>query len=459
MASTLPKFGLSSDGLSTLETVTALEAAEARASALAAAAGDNASAAGIGALAYTADTIARLALARDWSAADVKRSVARVAALTGIPESVAGLAVYVQVIRDPRLLALPPWLGIETIGRMLVAFAPVQTAGLWTSDLHEPLTCVLCLGDGPPTRRMENAARAVIEGVSGSSDERSTIHALPVKRWQHCCAALVVRASARDRDRAKTFAREATGALGLLLERAALLDRAAARERSLVGAGERRLTRLGYDIHDGPLQDIGAAVREIRFLRDRAASGAVSAELVLEGLAEIEEMLVSAEGSLRELSHSVEAPAIIGRPFRETIGREAESLSASGDIETDVDLRGDFETLTASQRIALIRIVQEALTNAREHSGADKVKISIIAGPDSVQAEIADNGQGFDVEPTLVAAARRGRLGLVGMSERVRLLGGRFDVQSRRGQSTVVTATLPRWRPLISVRTAGDARS
>ena len=82
------------------------------------------------------------------------------------------------------------------------------------------------------------------------------------------------------------------------------------------------------------------------------------------------------------------------------------------------------------------------------------------AGEESVQASISDNGCGFDVEKTtLIAGARRGRLGLVGMSERVRLLGGRFDIESEPGASTVVSVTLPRWRPLMSLRTAERART
>jgi len=58
-----------------------------------------------------------------------------------------------------------------------------------------------------------------------------------------------------------------------------------------------------------------------------------------------------------------------------------------------------------------------------------------------------DDGRGFEVERTLVDAARTGHLGLVGMSERVRLLGGRLDVESRPGGPTRIAAVIPRWRP------------
>jgi two-component system, NarL family, sensor histidine kinase DegS len=71
----------------------------------------------------------------------------------------------------------------------------------------------------------------------------------------------------------------------------------------------------------------------------------------------------------------------------------------------------------------------------------------VTAGSEELGAEVLDDGQGFEVEPTLVAAARGGRLGLVGMSERVRLLEGRLDVESKLGGPTRVAATIPRWRP------------
>jgi signal transduction histidine kinase len=76
------------------------------------------------------------------------------------------------------------------------------------------------------------------------------------------------------------------------------------------------------------------------------------------------------------------------------------------------------------------------------------VSVSIEARTDCTSLDIVDDGRGFDVPRTLVRAARRGRFGLLGMSGRVRLLGGRFDVQSRPGGPTVISVLLPAWRPL-----------
>jgi signal transduction histidine kinase len=67
-----------------------------------------------------------------------------------------------------------------------------------------------------------------------------------------------------------------------------------------------------------------------------------------------------------------------------------------------------------------------------------------------VEAQVTDNGQGFDPEPTLMRAARRGRLGLVAIHERVRLLGGQCRIDSHIGGPTVVWVGLERWEPLVN---------
>jgi signal transduction histidine kinase len=101
-----------------------------------------------------------------------------------------------------------------------------------------------------------------------------------------------------------------------------------------------------------------------------------------------------------------------------------------------------------SQRIAVLRVVQEAFTNVRAHSEATAVQVDLRATDDGDDLRIADNGRGFDLRATAAAAARRGRLGIVGMNERVRLLGGVFTIESLPGIGTTVVVSIPAWRPL-----------
>ena len=103
---------------------------------------------------------------------------------------------------------------------------------------------------------------------------------------------------------------------------------------------------------------------------------------------------------------------------------------------------GDVATLTDSQKIVLYRVVQESLSNIRKHSHATRASVGVRARSGYVSLEVSDNGCGFAAD----ARAKR-RLGLVGIVERVRLLGGDVEIESSLGNGVLVRATLPRWRP------------
>jgi len=76
-----------------------------------------------------------------------------------------------------------------------------------------------------------------------------------------------------------------------------------------------------------------------------------------------------------------------------------------------------------------------------------------------VEARVFDNGHGFDLESALMRAARQGRVGLVAMNERVRLLGGQCRIDSQPGGPTIVSVALDRWLPVLEdARTIGALR-
>jgi signal transduction histidine kinase len=93
--------------------------------------------------------------------------------------------------------------------------------------------------------------------------------------------------------------------------------------------------------------------------------------------------------------------------------------------------------------IACFRVVQEALTNVVRHASARHVWIELSQSDRLLELVVRDDGVGFDVAPTQEQAARRGRLGLLGMSERVHLLGGILEVASEPGRGTRIRAAFP----------------
>src|SRR5581483_5579937 len=103
---------------------------------------------------------------------------------------------------------------------------------------------------------------------------------------------------------------------------------------------------------------------------------------------------------------------------------------------------GDLGDLTDSQKIVVFRVVQESLANVRKHSAASTASVSVCSTRRFVDVIVADNGRGFDRDRVTV-----GRLGLAGVSERARLLGGAVEIAGRVGIGTEVRVTLPRWQP------------
>jgi signal transduction histidine kinase len=435
------------------DTASAFAAAGARARALAAAAGGGSEALRSAAVVYAADALTGLKLERALPEGTVSEIVSTVAATVGCSPEAASLDIFLRAASNPRLFELPPLVAAELQVGLLLSLAPISDVSLWTESPLGELRCVIHDGDAQPTRRVRNVARATLDGhADGGVSERGWIHSVAVKRWQQPYAALVVRARPDCRQRALFFLKEAAALLAPVLERNMLLERNAERERALLESGERRLLRLGFDLHDGPIQDLVALAADVRLAHSQVAEQVEGrARKVVAGrLEDLSAQIVELDRTLRELAQSLEPASVLECSLGDVLRREVDSFEARTDMRTILEIGGDLEPMTASQRIALYRIVQEGLANVREHSGASEVTIRVYGSARGTEAQIVDNGRGFEVAKTLIRAAKRGRLGLVGMGERVRLLGGNFDVESRPGGPTTVSLVLPRWHPVAA---------
>jgi signal transduction histidine kinase len=219
-------------------------------------------------------------------------------------------------------------------------------------------------------------------------------------------------------------------------------------EPGLAEANERLLVRLGFDLHDGPLQQVYVLAQDIRLLREQviALVGAEHREPVVGRFADLEAELAELHQDLRDLAHSLEPRSLLQQPLPDAVARELAALSRRTGIATSVERSGSFDDLSASQRIALLRVLQEALSNIRQHSGASTVEVTLRDGDEEgICMDVRDDGHGFD--PDRVAPDEDGQsgIGVTGMRERLRLLGGRLELESAAGGPTVVRAILPRW--------------
>ena len=225
------------------------------------------------------------------------------------------------------------------------------------------------------------------------------------------------------------------------------------RESGLAAANERLLVRLGFDLHDGPLQQVYALAQDVRLLREQMVVlvGSEQREPVLGRFADLESQLAELHQDLRDLAHSLEPRSLLQQPLPEAVGRELAALNRRTGISTSIVVDGGFDALSASQRIALLRVLQEALSNIRQHSGSREVVVTVRDDVvEGVSMEIRDDGHGFYPERVVPAEDGESGIGLVGMRERLRLLGGCLGIESAPGGPTIVRASLPRWLPLAA---------
>lgn len=392
---------------------------------------------------YAAELLATQAIEL---AADGERALELIAALT----ETAGFSRHAlarEVLRDSSLHGFPPAVAIEVQLGLLMAFARLRDVSLWMADGDGGARSVCHLGEASDGGGAQELAQRVLGGQAPVT-RRGPLVGLAVKRWHEHTAALVARPERGEREQCEPLLEEAIPVLGSILERETLLRRNVAAESTLSQTYERRLTRLGFDIHDGPLQDLALLGEDVQLLR-RQLSDVLDRDvrqIMLGRLDDLQAQLEALDCDLRRTSASLQSPLTGQSSLRDAVANMARAFSARSTIKPTVQIEGDLEELTDSQRMALLSILRESLNNVREHSDATEVTVSLKGGPMSLEMEVLDDGSGFDVEQALVRAARDGHLGLIGLHERARLLGGTSQIDSKPGHPTKISVILPRWR-------------
>jgi signal transduction histidine kinase len=209
----------------------------------------------------------------------------------------------------------------------------------------------------------------------------------------------------------------------------------AERHRQRLAAAEGERSRWARELHDDTLQSLSALRISLSAAR-RSPDNLAAA--VGDAVGQLEEAITNLRALITELR-----PAALDELGVKAAIEALAERSARRDIEVDVsveltvDRGSDRPRLTEDIEIALYRIVQEALTNAVRHGQARRAVIEIREGPAAVEVLVRDDGRGFDT------SGRSDGFGLLGMRERVALLGGELAIRSSPGQGTTVSARLP----------------
>ena len=202
--------------------------------------------------------------------------------------------------------------------------------------------------------------------------------------------------------------------------------------RRVIDALELERRRLSRELHDETGQALTSILLGLRALEDtleteesRQATTRLR-ELVVATLQDVRRLALELRPSALDDFGLVAALEHLTTTFGEKTGMKVDFGAALGD-----------ERLPTEVETALYRIVQESLTNIVKHARAQRVSIALTRMEGSVKAVVEDDGQGFD------PAATDGGFGLVGMGERLALLGGRLRIESSPGAGTTIAADVP----------------
>jgi two-component system sensor histidine kinase UhpB len=204
--------------------------------------------------------------------------------------------------------------------------------------------------------------------------------------------------------------------------------------RLVLRAQEEERRRVARDLHDEVNQALTAIL-----LRLEALAYDSPPERAHE-VVELKRLANQAMEELTGLARQLRPAALDDHGLAPAIDAQLKLFGLRSGVQTSMVTRGDTSALDSDRQTAVYRIAQEALTNAGRHSRAEKVEIELIVGEDgATELHIRDDGHGF--RPTANSAERG--LGLTGMAERARLVGGELDVRSEPGAGTSITLRLP----------------
>jgi PAS domain S-box-containing protein len=202
----------------------------------------------------------------------------------------------------------------------------------------------------------------------------------------------------------------------------------------LLSAQEEERRNISRELHD----DLGQILTAINLDLQRAVK-ASNSQKRLELLRQILGKNDEARSRIREISSLLRPGLLDDLGIREAIESYVSQFVSGTGIPVDLIVKCSSSDIPAEATTTIYRIVQEALNNIAKYANANKVSVTLGIEGNQIQLQILDDGVGFDLSQVRTEHT----LGLVGMRERARLLGGNFHLQASPGEGTSILVTLP----------------
>lgn len=219
-----------------------------------------------------------------------------------------------------------------------------------------------------------------------------------------------------------------------------------AKNRQMIGlkiilAQEDERKRIAREIHDGPAQSLANLV-----LRTEIAERLLDTkdlEVVRSELIDLKSQIRIGLEEIRKIIFNLRPMALDDLGLVPTLRKFVQDFEEKTRIRAVFDTSGKEKRLPSAMEAAMFRLVQEGFNNAMKHAQPTFVSLEMIFLENTIQLLIEDNGVGFNMEQIEARAKSHANFGLIGMKERVELLQGKIDFDSKIGQGTQIRINVP----------------
>ncbi len=211
-------------------------------------------------------------------------------------------------------------------------------------------------------------------------------------------------------------------------------------ERDRILAVEQEVrNQLARDLHDGPAQLLASLIMRLRLGLRLLDQGNAAGR---EELGALEPLLERTLREVRTMLFDLRPVILEARGLVAAVEEYARRQKEEG-FDVRLTVRGEPRRLRPHAERAVFAIIQEAVGNARKHSGSSGAVVRLLYGQQQLEVEVQDSGAGFDVAQVQADYATRGSLGLINMQERAQAIEGRLALESAPGHGTTVRLSLP----------------
>ncbi|MDD2401490.1 MAG: histidine kinase, partial [Clostridia bacterium] len=207
----------------------------------------------------------------------------------------------------------------------------------------------------------------------------------------------------------------------------------------IIQAQEEERRRVAREIHDGPAQSMANVV-----LRTEVCEKLLDLDRgeIRKELSELREMVKKSLQDVRRIIFDLRPMTLDDLGLIPAISRYVENIKERYDINVDIKCVGQQRRLDSILEVAIYRIIQESLQNTTKHAKSKNISIQLTIESQRIVVRINDDGKGFDATEC-IKNPKSGSYGIMGMKERLDILGGQLYIDSKIGEGTEVLAIVP----------------